>query len=380
MKIAILTQPLKSNYGGLLQAFALQTALKIMGHEVLVVDNDFKKLPLIIKVISIIKRSIIRFFGDKNIIMRAWPTVNENNIITANTKSFIKNNIHTTEKIGSVVKYKTIKKYSFDAFIVGSDQIWRPKYSPNLSNYFLDFIKKNDNIKRIAYAASFGVDHWEFSKEQTFRCSELVKQFNAISVREDSAVKFCNRYFDVESTHVLDPTMLLKKEDYIALVERDGLGKSDGTLMTYVLDKIVWKKEIIQQISNELNLKPFSVLPNKTFSEVGRGNIEDCIYPPLTKWIRGFMDADFVVTDSFHGTVFAIIFNKQFICIGNKNRGLTRMVSLLTKVGLMDRLIIEKKECIKLSEYKSIDYEVVNQIIKLEKNKSINFLKNALYN
>lgn len=378
MKIAILTQPLDTNYGGLLQAFALQKVLKRMGHEVLIIDIHFKDLSLKIKTVSILKRLTLRLLKNKSIVIRAWPTAKEKDIIASNTNYFIRNNIDTTHRITSAVKYKLLKRYRFEAFIVGSDQIWRPVYSPNLTNYFLDFVKKNEDVKRIAYAASFGVSSWEFTEKQTNHCSLLAKRFNAISVREDSAVDLCKLHLGVKALHLLDPTMLLTKEDYIELVQKDSIAKSKGTLMTYILDKSVLKNEIIQQIASELKLNPFSVMPKATFPEVGKRHIEDCIFPRVTEWIRGFMDADFVVTDSFHGTVFAILFNKQFICIGNKDRGLTRMTSLLDKMGLSDRLIYVENKFINSYGLQEIDYQKVNQIIDREKINSIRFLESAL--
>lgn len=378
MKIAILTQPLQTNYGGLLQAFALQRVLKGMGHEVLTINLHFRDLSFKIKAISILKRLAMHLFTNQSVIIRAWPTAKEKHLISSNTDHFIRNNIHTTQRIHSAIKVESLKKYRFEAYIVGSDQIWRPLYSPNLFNYFLDFVKETDHVKRIAYAASFGVSNWEFSDQQTIRCSLLAKRFNAISVREDSAVNLCKFHLGVEALHVLDPTMLLTKEDYVELVEKDRIPKSKGTLMTYVLDKAAWKNELIHQIADESKLKPFSVMPKEAFPKAGKKQIEDCIFPPVTEWIRGFMDAEFVVTDSFHGTVFAILFNKQFICMGNKDRGLTRMTSLLDKMELTDRLICEKDQSLKLHGLKAIDYNKVNQIIDREKIISIGFLEKAL--
>jgi exopolysaccharide biosynthesis predicted pyruvyltransferase EpsI len=172
--------------------------------------------------------------------------------------------------------------------------------------------------------------------------------------------------------------MLLTKEDYMELVVKDRIPKSKGTLMTYILDKAGWKNELIHQMADKVKLTPFSVMPNEAFSKAGKKHLEECIFPPVTEWIRGFMDAEFVITDSFHGTVFAILFNKQFLCLGNNDRGLTRMTSLLDKMELADRLICEEDKNKKLHELKAIDYQKVNQIIEREKIKSMDFLENAL--
>lgn len=378
MKIGILTQPLKTNYGCLLQNFALQTVLKQLGHEVWTINRDFGGVTILIKFLSIVKRIILSIFYRRFIVIRALPTTNEQNLIAQNMNRFIKENICTTEKIISTGNFSLLKKYGFNVYIVGSDQIWRPNYSPCINNYFLDFVNVNDKVKRIAYAASFGVDNWEFSLKQTTRCALLVKQFDTISVREDTAVRLCKEYLGIDAVHVLDPTMLLTKEDYIKLAKKDNIQKSTGTLMTYVLDESPENNDIIQKLTKELNLKPFSVMPQKKFSEVGKKHLADCIFPPVSEWLRGFIDAEYVVTDSFHGTVFSIIFNKPFICIDNEQRGLTRFKSLLKMFGLENQLIRSIDE-LTLEKIKgNIEFDRVNQIWDKEQKKAYLFLKNAL--
>lgn len=379
MKIGILTQPLQTNYGGLLQAFALQTVLKQMGHEVWTFNRDTKETPLWLKLLSITKRLALYIFHNKSTIVCVWPTTKEQNKINQHTNRFIKENIQTIENIDSKEKYLNLKKYAFNAYIVGSDQVWRPVYSSSITNYFLDFLDEGDKVKRIAYAASFGVDNWEFSDEQTMQCSSLAKRFDSISVREDSAIKLCKEHLGVNAIQVLDPTMLLTKEDYKILIDKDNTPESKGNLMTYILDDSQHKNEIIQKTALELNLKPFAVRSQKTFSEVGKDYIEECILPPVTEWIRGFMDADFVITDSFHGTVFSIIFNKPFIIIGNKTRGLARIESLLRMYKLEERLVYDKDSIpMNLLNSDKIDWQKINDILESERIKSLLFLKQWL--
>jgi exopolysaccharide biosynthesis predicted pyruvyltransferase EpsI len=380
-KIAILTQPLKTNYGGLLQAFALQFVLKKRGHNVLTIDIQTSDIPLRVKFFSIAKRLVLNIFCSKGELIRVWPNTNEQKQIAQHTNRFIKENIQTTDKIFSLENDAQTKKYSFDTYIVGSDQVWRPEYSACVTNYFLDFISNPmDNVKRIAYAASFGVDNWEFSIELTNQCATLIKNFDAISVREDSAVKLCEEYLGVDAIHVLDPTMLLSKEDYISLIEKDNIPKKAETLMTYVLDKSPQNSVIIQYVAKELDLSPFSVMPEKVFSEAGRKNLDACVFPPVTEWLRGFMDADYVITDSFHGTVFSIIFNKPFIAIANPGRGLTRFTSLLKLFDLEERLILSSDELTSEMIRKPIDFIRVNTVWKNERHFAFAFLDKSLKN
>ena len=122
----------------------------------------------------------------------------------------------------------------YDAFVVGSDQVWRPIYTPDVTRFFTAFLGHSD-ICRIAYAASFGVDVNEFSKEQIACGREYLKLFSAISVREESGIRLCKELFDVQACQVLDPTMLLRREDYQRFAST--APQSPGNLMVYVLDR-----------------------------------------------------------------------------------------------------------------------------------------------
>ena len=116
---------------------------------------------------------------------------------------------------------KIINKFikgKYDYVVIGSDQTWRPSISADIYNFFLDFLQDENQIKKIAYATSFGTDQWEFSEEQEKRCKQLVKQFDAVSVREESGISLCQQFLDVDAEHVLDPTLLLKQEDYLKIV------------------------------------------------------------------------------------------------------------------------------------------------------------------
>lgn len=379
-RICILTQPLLTNYGCLLQAFALQKVLKGMGHEVVTDKRPIKMTSFCVKFLSVCKRILYRFILLKkiNVLFPYFLNKTDYNIISENTELFILNNIATIDLLGDHRKISPNKTNLFDTYIVGSDQVWRPRYSRCLLNYFFDFIANDMSKRKIAYAASFGVSDWEFSKSQTKQAKNLAPLFNAISVREDSAVELCNKFLGVNATQVLDPTLLLTKEDYISLVNKDGIHQSKGSLMTYVLDQSLEKNEIIDKVAKHLCLQSFKVMPELKLNKENRKNIDRCVYPKITQWLRGFMDAKFVVTDSFHGTVFSIIFNKPFIAIANKDRGVTRFTSLLKIFGLEDRLIYSMNELTEELINKPIDFNHVNMIREEQKTKSIQFLVNAL--
>lgn len=339
-KIGILTQPLCFNYGGLLQAYALQFVLKKMGFKPYIIDRHNTEKSFLYKRILYARYLIYCVLGKKT----KYPFFPKKELldqISRNTNKFIDKYIQPrTEKVYSTKEITTfIKENNITKLIVGSDQVWRPLYSPHLPSYFFDFVKSEKNIIRISYAASFGVDYWEYSKKEEKMAKDLLTQFNAVSVREDSAVDLCQKYFNIKSMHVLDPTMLLRKEDYLDLIKKEKEPVSKGKLFTYILDPSDKKSNIIKNVSETTNLKSFSVQPKKIkLDKKAYNNIDDYIYPSVTKWLRAFYDAEFVITDSFHGCVFSIIFNKPFLVIGNENRGMARFKSLLKMYNLESRL------------------------------------------
>lgn len=312
-KIAIITQPLKNNYGGLLQNYALQKVLKQLNQAPITIDylND-KKPSLLLFIGSWIKTILVFIFTGKN---RGFAKYKLLDPRQKWSEDFITTEIDKT-RIFSKYKKSIIKKNNIKAFIVGSDQVWRPRYNDRLKDMFLDFCKRNKNLKRIAYAASFGTDDWEYTSKQASICSSLVKLFNSISVREESGVQLCQEKLNVKAAWVLDPTLLLSKEDYNAICKNIPQS-SEKIMVIYILDLSEPIKNMCKTKAKELGLKPI-------FFEAGSKAIFT-----VPEWLAMFRDASYVVTDSFHGTVFSIIFGKKFKCIYNKNRGAARFDSLL---------------------------------------------------
>jgi hypothetical protein len=379
MKIGILTQPLINNYGGILQNYALQIFLKRECFEPCTINRHFSPTLKIQRIVSILKRGFLKYFLHKNVIIRIYPTKKEQTVINQKVDQFVRKNIIQTEKFHKNRFDLIQKKYKFDAYIVGSDQVWRPKYSPCITNYFLDFLDGNTKVKKIAYAASFGTDDWEFTIEQTKNCSALAKQFDAISVRENSAVSLCKKYLCVEAIPVLDPTMLLTKEDYLFLIEQESIPeRRNNILFTYFLDDWAERKNMINEFASKLNLQEVSGMPLQLFELRDSYNLYNNVYPSIAEWLSGFRDARFVITDSFHGTVFSILFKKNFLVYVNEQRGLERLNSLLKLFGLMDRVIFSYKELPQKTLEKNIDWRMVYDVLEKEKKKSYSFLKQAL--
>lgn len=370
MKIGIVTLPLHTNYGGILQAYALQTVLRRMGYNVdhLQLPVEFHalhpnwKMPLVWS-----KRAILKFFsGEYNIPIFTHPY----KWIRKNTDVFIASYIHSRYLPANEWNENIVNDY--DAIVFGSDQIWRPIYACPIEKYYGSFLSKSA-IKRISYAASFGTKENEYTEEQLLKCRMLLKKFDAISVREQSAVSICKERFDAEALHVLDPTMLLSTEDYISIFEKANTPKSKGSLAVYVLDENPQINSFIKKQSKQKGLIPF-----RTNSKVENhdAKLSERQQPPVEKWLRSFHDAEFVITDSFHACVFSILFRKPFICIGNKNRGMSRFDSLLNMFGLENRLV----DINGMEDYveKEIDWDHVDRVLEEKRKEAFQFLNQAL--
>lgn len=353
--VAILTLGLRHNYGGILQAAALYNFLKREGYN-----------PVLLRKYQIQK-------GWKAIIIKALEILPFQNL-KGFRNSYIKyiNNIQFfNEYMPSQTKIMTYKsqieeflnKYEIDAIVVGSDQVWRYTYinDSEYDIYFLNF-KLNREIKKISYAASFGIDTWEAPSEN-LNIKKYLSDFNAVSVRESSGQEICKKDFgkyDVEL--VLDPTLLIDQSFYLDMIKNKSPKNYD--CITYILDENTEKKELVKKINVECQHKSVFNLLTKS----SKLSVQD--------WVASFKSSDFIITDSFHGMVFSIIFNKQFVVLINKDRGSDRFFSLCHLLGLQDRLY---DPTLGLTfDLKSIDYSDVNKKLESLRKSSKKYLLDAL--
>lgn len=370
MKIAILTLPLHTNYGGILQAYALQTVLERMGHTVEHLQPKVEypplhpawQMPMVW-----VKRLMRKYIGGDNKLPvfedpRKW--------VRKNTDAFIQRYIRSRQIEDMGWNSSIAKKY--DVIIVGSDQVWRPCMSGyHTERFFLDFVEEL-SIRKIAYSASFGVDENEFTDEQIDNIKPLTSKFEMISVRELSGIELARNLFGVTAECTLDPTMLLHAEDYDE-ISAEGQSQN-GELMLYVLDGTLEADAFINRVSSTYKLSPFRANSKIDFF-YKKKKLSECKQPPVEDWLRSFRDAEFVVTDSFHACVFSILFKKPFLCIGNDFRGMARFHSLLGQFGLMDRLVSLNDP--KIPE-KEIDWDRVYEILEAKRAESMDFLRRAL--
>ena len=337
MKVGILTLlPLNSNYGGVLQVWALQKFISDLGHDPEVFNTpEVKKFTLKEKIL----KYPFRFF--KSFIFRHKIIINFENRFVRNRQKIIPF-IQQKLPIKTIRSIENIKLDEFDFIIFGSDQVWRALYwcrtFPNLEDAFGGFVPKTSSTKLISYAASFGRDDInEYPHDKTPSIAKLLKRFKGVSVRENSGVEICKREFGVEAKWVVDPTMLHEKSIYEELCKN--IPHKTDFVASYFLEDSELSKEIEKEI-----LKDFNGFHDKIESNVLKNNIRG-----IEEWLATFRDADFIMTDSFHGAVFSIIFGKPFIVIDNPKRGTGRIRSLLQLFGLENHFIesIDKLEDIR---------------------------------
>ncbi|WP_262281276.1 polysaccharide pyruvyl transferase family protein [Hallella absiana] len=376
MRIGILTLPPHANYGGILQAYAMQTVLERMGHDVVVFNKPIKKqvLPFPMSFLHYIVRFIKKYiFRKANVyVFKEQKIYKFQKVNTLYTDAFVNKHLHNkfVDTLGYI-------KNEYDAIIVGSDQVWRKIYfngsweKSNPDDAYLAFT--NDwNIKRIAYAASFGVDYIELDDTDILKCKDAIQRFKAVSVREKTGVDICKKHFNVDAKWVADPTLLLDVSDYLTLA------KDSNSLFTgkYILKYALDEAEEIYGLAHKLEeQKGFPMKELKTHEKDSLSEISNCTRRPVEEWLYAFAHAAYILTDSFHGTVFSILFHKQFTVIANKERGISRFTSLLSMFGLADRLIFSPNEYRQLPD---IDYDKVDIRLEQRRSEALDFLSEAL--
>lgn len=370
MRIGILTLPQETNYGGVLQAFALQYTLRKLGHDAITIDrHNRRQYPsLLIHCLGYGKRLVEHYLKHRDVSVRWNPFQSDEDFTKSlsEVRSFIDRNMKMTYPVYSDQLHQIERDYCFDAYVVGSDQIWFDDYCPNS---FLDFVKR-ENVLKVTYAASSSSRSFLQNRKKTLICAELAKSFQGISVREKQLVELCASKIGITPLWVIDPTMLLDPKDYMDVVSsHNEVGPS---VFTYILDENSEKEAIVREVNEQTGLP------------VIKGNsknmIEGVSVPvSVDLWLCRLASSEFVITDSFHGTVFSILFNKPFISIVNKARGEERFTSLLGMFGLTERLVYDADyNVLNALIDKPIDYEKVNSILQVEREKAIGFLMNSL--
>lgn len=356
MKIAIITFHRVNNYGAVLQNFALQKALIDKGHVVEVVDYQCDYIYKPWRLINLKNKGFINYFmGIFGHITYKFRTKNMNNF---------RSQINYTHRI-TRKELKDICDH-FDLFIVGSDQVWNPKLTGGDTTFLLDFI--DNKYKKASYAASLGGS--EIPEKYFLEYSNLWKEFGYLSIREESAGEFVSKLTHREVPTVVDPTMLLTPKEWIELAK--GESERHPYLLMYQLSfsnrMIDYAKALAKKYDLKIICLPFPMgKPMKAKLNFTAGP---------TEFLALFKNASYILTNSFHGTVFSVLFKKQFYV--EVSQGISKVSSRITDfldmVGLSNHLLSDVSEV----AYLESDYDFAHQQIEKQRKISLEYLDNMI--
>lgn len=355
-RVGLLTLPLSNNYGGILQMIALHEVLKQEGFEPILIDKKAR--------FRTAREKILNFLG--MLPMQNFRGARGRAINARRHRRYYESlvgkrtvPVWTTRDVE-----KEIERLGISSALVGSDQVWRMGYQKDADelNYFLDF--GNANLTRVSYAASFGHGSWVLS-DKTTEIQRCLSRFDAVSVREKSGQTICSEVFMRDDAElVLDPTLLLDSDYYLSLM----LPKvRSPSVLVYVLDR----QEDARRLANEIAQKKGN-LPVRVLSPSAREFVS------IPDWLSEFANAEFVVTDSFHGTIFSILFRKPFLTLLNSRRGLDRFTTLFETFGLSDRGLTDWQGELPDAVSLDPDFEKISGDLDRLRKHSRSFLRNAL--
>lgn len=359
-KAKIITFHNAENYGAMLQAYALKETLKTFDLDVNLLNYENKKILSDYKLIK--TNSLKSFFSSIWYIMR--------NIKRKRSfKSFSDAYLDTKSK--RYYSKEEIEKdiNSKDILVAGSDQIWNPILTDGLSDvYTLNFSKKNNN--KIIYGASLGNE--ELLQEYASDFKQKLLNLQYISVREKSIIKPLKKICNKDITQVVDPTLLLKKEKWDELIEKSNT--VDLNKEKYILVYTLFENKEITKIVNYISdITGLKVVHFRKYNAYKNELKNLYTYGPVD-FINAFKNAEYVITNSFHGTVFSVIYERKFYSVlPNQRSG--RIKDLLQELGLENRIIETKKD---LDLNLDIDYLLVKEKIDYLRSKSKEFLKKGL--
>ena len=365
MKVEIITLHRITNFGSMLQTYATQTAIEKLGHDAEVLDFVPEGI------------SFKRGCWPKNNVP-AWkklikwlPLFAVNLIEYYDVNRFLRKYIHLSPKRYNCYQVIINDVPVADVYLSGSDQVWNTQNNnppEDLKAYYLGFAPESK--KRIAYAGSFGKNTFTDDEERIIK--EYIAKYDYISVREDDGLKILQRFGFDNGVHVVDPTLLLRGDEWRKFASVKKAPKT-GYVFVYNLNRNGLIKEVAKAVAKEKCLRIINFADTFDFIK----GAENRFGNTAEDFVNHIANADYVVTDSFHGTAFSLNLNRQVIVV-KAPRYNSRIESILRVAGLLDtRLVGTIEEGLKAAST-IIDYNEVNPCIEAERKKSYDYLKNAL--
>lgn len=363
-KVDIITLHRLYNYGSVLQAYATQKVFEKHGCDTSIIDYVSPE------------RTIAKIFlnkganpDNKGFCLLFYRIMKIGSIALKQLTfgSFVKKQLNLTRKY---IKPEDLEKAppKADIYVTGSDQTWNSQYNKGIDRgYYLDFLP--DEARRVAFVASFG--QTSINDQEKPMVIHYLKRYSDISVREDSAKQLLEGLGIEGSVHLIDPTLQLEKREWLQVASKR-LIKEPYVILMLLYNEDNGATEYARSIANDLGIKLVKI----SWEMKKPQNIDILMtHRSPSDFLSLFYFADFVVTNSFHGTAFSINMEKQFVVVPRSEFN-TRIESLLRVTELQDRLIKSKEE---LSVYKDeIDYSKVNSKLAVERQKADAFISNVL--
>lgn len=359
MKVGILTFHWSRNYGAALQTYALKKYLDSLNIETIVIDyyGNYKAN----------KKTFVNIVKDFILKILLIPEYKYINIQKNNFNEFRNNYFNLSKKCSNSLD---LSKLKFDYIIFGSDQIW----NPNITGGKLDpiyFAAFDTDAKCIAYAASIGEK--KINENDKPFIKEYLKKFTAISVREEQIINEIKELTTTDVVNVLDPTLLLDNSEYSNMASERIINEPYILIYQNTRNDEIYK--IAKKIAKEKKMKVIEVAYRKQFPYTGVQVIE---YAGPKEFLSLYKYSQYIVTNTFHGTVFAIQFKKEFVSIPLSRRE-TRVLNIAHKLGLEDRLVTKyNEESIQKIINQKIEYKDVYLKLQNERTKSYEFLNKSL--
>lgn len=363
MRIGILTFHYGSNYGGVLQCYALQQVLTSQGHEVKVINyvpGDSLKQLLIVVNNALHKRDAMHARALLHYILHRKSSRKV-------FEAFREKHLNMTDKRSRIEDFANL---SFDAVIVGSDQVWNYSQQKNVA-YFLGWLN-NDKVRKISYAACCGQN-----KINTAYRSSLVRylsQFSAISVRSEETKYFIRDLLDKDVPVVADPTILYDFTEFVH-------PKNENYILTYILTEDIQggNDKAVSIIKNLFpDLPVYSIVISDRQPRLCPWADKQLFDVSPSEWVSLIANCKFLFTDSFHGSIFAMKFNRPFVAYYNTQGSGRRFVDLKETFHLHN-VVCSAEELCSLSKDSFIQNDYTKEV-NLLREQSIDFLKSNLHN
>lgn len=371
MNVGLITYHSAYNFGSALQAYATQKVLESLGYQTEIINYRMMEQDYYYKRLYRTKYGIKQFIKD----FMQFPIQSKRKERMSNFEKFFSNMLNLSRAM-SEPEEVTAFWQKYDVIVSGSDQIWN-KHSCEMEHndwkYMHPYLLKEYRGKKVSYASSIA----NMTDDELLKILPLIRDFNCISVREKSSAEKLAALVDSPVYNVLDPTFLLSAKDWIKNL--DIKGNNEKFILCYMLygmKAYMGIRNVLSKLSERYNcrvkvISPFAYIPSLN------SNIEICPEFGPYEFLESIYNAQIVITNSYHGTILSVNFNKDVYSICTNGSGEFRKTDILERLGLQDRIIYDPND-IAEKKFEPIDYDKVNEKLNRLREHSLNYLKSAL--